>query len=93
MNIRKVLLVVALFLCLIGCDSETIVKDSVEVTTNINRDFKVTLLFEVDGIKVYRFRDKGRDIYFTSSKGDMRYTRTYRQGKMTISEQVQTLCN
>ena len=31
-----------------------------------NQDYKVDYLFEHDGCKVYRFRDKGNYVYFTN---------------------------
>lgn len=36
-----------------------------EVTEN-NEDYKVDYLFEHDGCKVYRFRDRGNYVYFTN---------------------------
>lgn len=39
-----------------------------EIPAN-NEKFKVSYLFEHDGIKVYRFFDDGRYIYFTSPSG------------------------
>lgn len=34
-----------------------------------NSDFKVELLFTVDGCKVYRFHDGGNSRYFSTCKG------------------------
>ncbi|MFT3994806.1 MAG: DUF4884 domain-containing protein [Dysgonomonas sp.] len=52
-------------------------------------DFNVTFLFEADGIRVYRFYDGGRYIYFTNKEGKVGYTRS--NGKQTYKEE--TLCN
>lgn len=52
-------------------------------------DFKITYLFEVDGIKVYRFYDGGRFIYFTNKVGNIEYTNI--NGRQ--SYKVQTICN
>ena len=52
-------------------------------------DFGITYLFEVDGIKVYRFYDGGRFIYFTNKVGNIEYTNS--NGKQ--SHKVQTICN
>ena len=35
-----------------------------------NVTYKVEYLFEHDGCKVYRFRDNGNYVYFTSCKGE-----------------------
>ncbi len=35
-----------------------------------NTSYTVEYLFEHDGCKVYRFRDKGNYVYFTSCKGE-----------------------
>ncbi len=36
-----------------------------------NKDYEVDYLFEHDGVKVYRFYDRGDYIYFTSLKSDV----------------------
>jgi hypothetical protein len=36
-----------------------------------NESYNVEYLFEHDGCKVYRFRDRGEYIYFTSCQGDV----------------------
>lgn len=36
-----------------------------------NSTYNVEYLFEHDGCKVYRFRDKGHYIYFTNCQGDV----------------------
>jgi hypothetical protein len=35
-----------------------------------NKTYEVEYLFEHDGCKVYRFEDRGRDVYFTSCRGE-----------------------
>lgn len=51
------------------------------------KDYQVTFLFEIDSIRVYRFRDNGRDVYFTNANGKTQYDytthHTYRSGKVT----------
>lgn len=55
-------------------------------------DFKPEFLFEVDGIRVYRFYD-GRTIYFTSATGQVEWTITESNGKIkTITHHEQTVC-
>ena len=50
-------------------------------------DYNVKFLFEVDSVKVYRFRDGGQLIYFTNTSGKTSYT--WSNGK--CSEEVQSL--
>lgn len=35
-----------------------------------NETYKISYLFEHDGVKVYRFTDRGNDVYFTT-KGNV----------------------
>lgn len=62
--------------------------ETVRPKDNID-DFQITYLFEVDGIKVYRFYDGGRSIYFTNKESKVEYTSS--NGKQTYK--VQTICN
>lgn len=39
-------------------------------TPRNNTTYEVEYLFEYDGCKVYRFEDKGRDVYFTNCQGE-----------------------
>ena len=58
------------FLCvfnLIACSTEKPL--STQPPKN-NVTYKVEYLFEHDGCKVYRFRDYGNYVYFTSCKGE-----------------------
>lgn len=36
-----------------------------------NEEYKVDYLFEHDGCRVYRFKDKGNYVYFTNCNGDV----------------------
>jgi hypothetical protein len=49
-------------------------------------DFEVTLLFEKDGVKVYRFSDGGNYRYFTSRGETMS---TIQSGKTSRQESIQ----
>lgn len=61
---RFIPVIAAVFLLfLAGCQKSG---QSKEKTSN--SEFKVTLLFEHDGVKVYRFYD-GRDVYYTDARG------------------------
>lgn len=66
------------------------IKEGSSVTSIDSKDdFRITYLFEADGIKVYRFYDGGRFIYFTNKEGNVGYTSS--NGKQTYKEE--TLCN
>lgn len=45
------------------------------------KDYYVKFLFECDGVKVYRFDDLGKHVYFTDANGMTRYQYTTRTGK------------
>lgn len=61
---KKTLILVAIILTLSSC-----MGDGIESTQTNNDEYKVTYLFEKDGIKVYRFYDGMGHHYFTS-KGE-----------------------
>lgn len=56
-------------------------KDAQETYATTNTDIRVDFLFEVDGIKVYRFFDCGHSVYFTSRKGESTSQYTTNNGK------------
>lgn len=58
-----------------------------------NKNFSPVFLFEVDGVRVYRFRDAGRYVYFTNTTGRISYTKTVNTGKSGATYNVETLCN
>lgn len=64
-----ILIIIGLSSCEEGKPQHISVKESKE-------SFDIEFLFEVDSIKVYRFRDGGRNVYFSSSEGrfDSQYT-------------------
>jgi hypothetical protein len=45
-------------------------------------DFKIDLLFEKDGCKIYRFNDAGRYIYWTNCQGNMQSNYNQQSGKV-----------
>lgn len=66
---RLIPVVVAVFMLLFaGCQKSGERKEKTS-----NEQFKVTLLFEHDGVKVYRFYD-GRDVYYTDARGQTAWT-------------------
>lgn len=60
---------------------------------NKGENYDVRLLFEVDGVKVYRFTDGPRYVYFTNTNGLVQSNRTVRTGKVTRTVQDVTYCN
>jgi len=57
-------------------------------STTIQGDFKLELLFEKDGCKMYRFNDGGRNVYWSDCSGNTTYR--YKQGKVTMHKDVIT---
>lgn len=56
-------------------------------------NYDVVFLFECNGVKVYRFKDKytGEYVYFTNANGRTYYEYTKRIGKFAITSKVQSL--
>jgi hypothetical protein len=51
--------------------SSCLVQQPVTSQTAVNnQDYKVDYLFEHDGCKVYRFADRGYNVYFTNCNGN-----------------------
>lgn len=70
-------------LLLVGCAESPVSRHS----TN-NPDVGVSVLFEVDGCKVYRFSDAGHYRYFTTCQGSV--SSSLKQGKSTRPESIST---
>lgn len=62
-------------------------KQSIESSQTNNSEISVELLFEKDGVKVYRFQDGGRFIYYTDARGK---TEWYSGGKNKTLHEVET---
>ena len=74
----KTLITVALlFMALAGCD----LPRPQEVQTTSNPSYEVELLFEHDGVKVYSFRDAGRNIYYTDARGGTQWLEVIHHGE------------
>lgn len=82
----------ALFALVLLCGCEDRKGTLVELNGQKN-DYSLTFLFEIDGVKVYRFRDGGKDVYFTNSSGHIKYEHTTRVGKRVSIHREQTVCN
>lgn len=80
---------------LTGCEEDT--RGQIPATQQVKAevDYQITLLFEVDGIKVYKFHDSGRYVYFTNANGHTGYS--YLQynpaTKTSTSVKVQSINN
>lgn len=62
-------------------------KTPVSTSRTDNREISVDLLFEKDGVKVYRFMDGGRAIYYTDARGRTEWTDG---GKVKVKHSVET---
>lgn len=77
---KKLLTISLLAILLAGC-----AKESIE--TEQKGEFKVELLFEKNGCKVYRFVDAGEYIYWSDCSGRVGYNQrtTHHTGKSTYT--------
>lgn len=75
-----------LILCLVlpGC-----AKDPVNSSSTNNPEVTVSLLFEHDGVKVYRFFDQGSYFYYTDARGKTMWEQSH--GKTTSPRSVETI--
>lgn len=69
-------------LCLVvaGC---TVPATAIKQTDNQN--VKLELLFEHDGVKVYRFTDANHFVYYADARGSVVYETTESAGKTTYT--------
>ena len=74
----------ALCLVLLGCS-----KDPVSSTSTNNPDVTLSLLFEHDGVKVYRFYDGGHAVYYTDARGKTAWQQS--NGKTSSPKSVETV--
>ena len=65
-KMKKLLLVFLALIC-VSCAKEGTYVPS----ENAKADFNIEFLFECDGVKMYRFYDRGRYRYFTTGNGKM----------------------
>ena len=87
---KQTLIALTAMLMLCGCATDGERLSPAKTKRNFNVDF----LFEVDGVKVYRFEDsRGHYVYFTNANGRCEYEHYVSTGKFTYSVKMQTLCN
>lgn len=77
---KKLLLILILGLTITSCEHDPI------SSSREGFDIKVDLLFEKDGIKMYRFLDDGRYHYYTNRGVTIS---TQQSGKTTYQENIQ----
>lgn len=61
------------------------------ITEEQKGDFKLQLLFEKDGCKMYRFQDGSRNIYWADCAGKVNSDFTTQSGKTTIINRVEAI--
>jgi hypothetical protein len=64
-------------------------KDPISTERSNNSQIEVELLFEKDGVKLYRFTDEGRYIYYTDARGRTEWTTAHGNGKTTTTRKHQ----
>ena len=101
---KKLILLLALMATLISCGYEIRLKDEPEEPKLTKeqeyqqklKNYKVVLLFEYDGTKVYRFYDPDtyQCVYFTNTNGKTSYEYIQKTGKYTSTKyEVQSINN
>lgn len=78
---KKLIIIASSIFILSSCE-----KDAEQTVNSTNNEFKVELLFTVDGVKVYRFEDRGSFKYFTNTSGNTNWSETH--GKQTYDVEV-----
>jgi len=69
--VKKLLLVFAIMVAAVAC-----YEDPVSTSISSNSNVAVSLLFEHDGCKVFRFRDGASSYYYTNCRGETMGTRS-----------------
>lgn len=92
---KKLILIVLATILMVGCQENGI---SVK-TTDLENNYKVVKLFEIDGISIYRFKDGSNYVYFTNSNGKVKtigkryfYNPGTKTG-MVDNVTIETICN
>ena len=91
MKIIYLSIVVSLFF-LISCEGGGQKVNNVKYP-NQTDNYDVRFLFEVDGVRVYKFYNRGNEVYFTNTNGKTVYTESHTNGKIYTSETIECICN
>jgi hypothetical protein len=65
--------------------------DPIEI--ELKGEIQIDLLFEMDGCKMYRFRDAGDRIYWANCNGNVSYEKYVSNSKSGHHEKILTLTN
>lgn len=84
---KKLILLLILF-SLVSC-VQRVSPESTQQVGNFTNEF----LFEIDGCKMYRFKDGGRYIYWSDCRGKIQYDYTTKSGKNNTTHHVETINN
>ena len=91
MKITYLTIVVALFL-FVSCEERGQKVNNVNYPSQTD-DYNVRFLFEVDGIRVYKFYHGGEAVFFTNANGETEYTKSSKNGRYPTSKKVECICN
>lgn len=80
------------FIALLTLFMASCVQQNESQSSEVRGDYKVELLFEKDGCKVYRFND-GRTVYYTDCTGRLEYSYQQRNSKTTTTHYVENTTN
>ena len=92
MKIIIYLMIVASLSLFVSCE------ESGQKVNNVNYpsktdNYNVRFLFEVDGIRVYKFSYNDKVVFFTNTNGKTEYTKSYTNGKVHQSKRIECICN
>lgn len=77
----KKFILASLLLAMFGCNESPMPKSKLETD---NKDYDVSVLFEVEGCKVYRFKDDGWPRYFTNCQGSVSWTEAHGKTRQQV---------
>ena len=86
-------IIAVVLVTLSACDRDNRGKVQADTQPRTEADYNITFLFEVDGVKVYRFCDRGNTVYFTNANGKTQYDYTTHNGKTTTHHRVESINN
>ena len=78
------ILIFLMFISMSSCSGS----DNPPIKQSLANGYKVSFLFEIDGCRVYRFVDYGREIYFVNKEGSVSWDQL--EGKINCPKRVET---
>ena len=92
MKITYLTIVVALFL-LVSCEERGQKVNNVNYPSKTD-NYNVRFLFEVDGIRVYKFNYGNSEVFFTNTNGETEHNQSYTiGGKIYTNKKIKCICN